>query len=55
MLRIKHGIKLMIELWNYAIGNRIWWLALLIPIVAIGLALIGTAETVVPYTVYTLF
>ena len=55
MLRARHGVKLLREIWHYSATNRAWWL---LPAVAalLAVAAIATAsQAVVPYTIYTLF
>ena len=53
--RAGHSARLVTELVRYAVSNRLWWLLLLVPFMALGALLVGTAEVAVPYTVYTLF
>ncbi len=54
MHRARYAAKLVGALATYGRANRLWWLLLLIPIAIIGSLLIGGAQTIVPYTVYTL-
>lgn len=55
MLRLRHSLRLALEFGSYARVNRAWWLLLVIPVLALGLAAVSATHVVVPYTVYTLF
>jgi len=55
LLRMMHGCALIREVARYARLNRAWWLLVVLPFVIVAMLGVGAAETVVPYTVYTLF
>ncbi|MEZ5322017.1 MAG: hypothetical protein R2698_08095 [Microthrixaceae bacterium] len=55
MLRVRHALWLLGEVAYFAKLNRAWWMLLVIPLVAVGLLVVATTHTVLPYTVYTLF
>lgn len=52
---MRHALRLAGDFGHYARVNRAWWLLLIVPLVALAMAAVGTTQVVVPYTVYTLF
>lgn len=55
MLRVIHGVLLIGQFGRAARLTRAWWLLLILPLIVVALALVGTAKVVVPYAVYTVF
>lgn len=55
MILARHAVRLVGDVAAFAGINRAWWLLLVLPIVVLAVASIGSATVVVPYTVYTFF
>ena len=55
VLRLRHGLALFAEIARYSGRNRMWWLVPAAIVVAVVVVLAGSAGTVVPFAVYTLF
>ncbi|WP_421120179.1 hypothetical protein ACE2AJ_02215 [Aquihabitans daechungensis] len=52
--RFRHLRYLVGDVWWTARVNRMWWLLPALIVVLLALAAAGTAQTAVPYAVYTL-
>lgn len=52
--RLRHLRFLLGDVWWTARVNRMWWLLPALIVILLALAAAGTAQTAVPYAVYTL-
>ncbi len=55
MLRLRHLVRISIDVGSYARLNRAWWLLPFVVVAAVLVAVAGVAQTAVPYAVYTFF
>ncbi len=55
MLRLKHLGVLVREVTGYSVANRRWWVIPLVATLVVLAAVVTVGQTVVPYSVYTLF
>lgn len=55
MLLIRHVFHMAAHLFRFGTRSGLWWVAVMIPLLALAALLMATAKTVVPTTLYVFF
>lgn len=54
-LRLKHLLRLSVDVGRYAVVNRVWWFIPMMALLAVIALAVTTTQAAVPVAVYTLF